>query len=450
MKEKLSGGKLLSLSLMLFAMFFGAGNMIFPPALAQQAGTNFVSGVLGFIVTDAGLSVLGVAAIVLAGTSLNDLGAKIGPRFAIVLGAVVYLLIGPLFAMPRTGTVSFEMAVVPFLPSGSESTFLASLLFTAFFFIITYILCLNPSKLVDIVGTVLTPILLVAIVVIFMGCFLNPVGDIGAPVGDYVREPFFKGMIEGYLALDGLAALAFAIVVINTVKGYGVTDPKRIARYTLSAGVFAAVALGVTYLALGYAGATTSSLPLFENGGKLLSTVTNQLFGYGGNLILGVAVLLACLTTSIGLASSFANYFHTILPRFTYRQLLMAVCLFSFAISNVGLTTMIQFTMPALVMIYPPAITLVLLSFADRWIGRKPECYALAMIFAFLIGILDGLKNLGITLGVISELAERLPLFDLGVGWIVPAVAGGLIGLLPFVRFLSRKSEVLAAARQVR
>ncbi|WP_130860947.1 branched-chain amino acid transport system II carrier protein [Bacilliculturomica massiliensis] len=435
MKEKLGGGKILSLSLMLFAMFFGAGNMIFPPALGQQAGTNFISGVLGFMVTDAGLSVLGIAAIVLVGTNLNDLGAKVSPKFAAAPGIVVYLLIGPLFALPRTGTVSFEMAAAPFLPEGAPG-FLVSLLFTAVFFLVTYLLCLNPSKLVDVVGKILTPVLLVSIAVIFAGCFMDPGGAIGAPVGDYATMPFFKGMVEGYLALDGLAALAFAIVVINTIRDYGVKEPGNIAKYTLITGVFAGIGLGITYLALGYVGAVTSSAALFENGGKLLAAVTNQLFGYAGNIILGVAVLLACLTTSIGLASSFSDYFQTILPRFSYKQILLVVCLFSFAVSNVGLTAMIKITLPALIMIYPPVITLVLLSFADRLIGGKAECYALSMILAFLVGILNGLENAGLSLGYLGELAARIPLYTLGVGWIVPAIVGCLIGLLPFVRFL--------------
>lgn len=417
--------------------------MIFPPALAQQAGTNFIPGVMGFVVTDAGLSILGIAAIVLVGTSLNDLGAKVGKKFAVVPGIVIYLLIGPLFAMPRTGTVSFELAVVPFLPQGTQS-FLFSVVFTALFFIVTYVLCLNPGKLVDIVGKYLTPILLLSIAVIFIGCVLNPAGELGAPEGDYASIPFFKGMVEGYLALDGLAALAFAIIAINAIKDCGIKEPKNIAKYTLITGLFAGIALGITYLALGYVGAVTSSMAPFENGGQLLAAITYRLFGTSGNLILGIAVMLACLTTSIGLASSFADYFEAMLPRFTYKQILAAVCVFSFAISNVGLTAMIQITLPALIMVYPPAITLVLLSFADRWIGGKPECYALAMLFAFLIGILDGLKNAGISLGVISELAVKIPMYNLGVGWILPAILGCLIGLLPFVNFLSSKKAVVS------
>ncbi|QIB68086.1 branched-chain amino acid transport system II carrier protein [Aminipila butyrica] len=438
MKQQLSFGKLISLSLMLFAMFFGAGNMIFPPMLGQLSGVNFLHSVMGFVATDAGLSILGVAAVVLAGDKLDDLVGLIGPRFSIFMGVLIYLLIGPLFALPRTGTVSFELAVMPFAPDSMPKVVL-SLIFTAIFFIVTYVLSLNPTKLVDIVGRILTPILLLSIAVIFVSCLLNPVGEIGLPTGEYAEIPFFRGMIEGYLALDGLAALAFAIVVINAVRGFGVSEPKAIVKYTLLAGVFAGVGLGVVYLALGYVGAQTSSMALFENGSQLLAAVVYQLLGKSGNLILGLAVLMACLTTSIGLATSFADYFHTLLPNQSYRKILTVVCLFSFAISNIGLTTMITLTLPALVMIYPPAIALILLSFCNRWIKGKSEAYALALMFAFIIGIFDGLKAAGISLGPLAPILARLPLFDVNLGWMLPSVVGCLIGMLPFVNFLSRK-----------
>ncbi len=239
--------------------------------------------------------------------------------------------------------------------------------------------------------------------------------------------------------MDGLAALAFAIVVINAIRDMGVTKSKSIVRYTLMAGVLAGIGLGVVYLALGFVGAQTSMEDTtYGNGGQVLASVVYRLLGVGGNAVLGLAVMLACLTTSIGLATSFSDYFHEIFPRISYKAILTGVCVFSFAISNVGLTTMITFTLPALVMVYPPAITLVLLSFAKKIIGKKHEAYALAMLFAFIIGIFDGLKTAGIDTGALGALAARLPFFDLGIGWILPAIAGCIIGMLPFVNFLSK------------
>ena len=290
MKEKLSAGQIVSVSLALFAMFFGAGNMIFPPMIGHLGGDSFVSGTMGFVVTDAGLSVIGIAAIVFAGSRLDDIGRQIGPKFSVFLGLLVYFLIGPLFALPRTGTVSYEMAVLPFMNGGGSMA--ASVVFTAVFFGVTYLLCANPSKIVDIVGKILTPILLISIAVIFVVSLINPVGEISAPEGDYATIPFFKGFVEGYLALDGLAALAFGIVVITSIRNMGVKSDTGVARYTLLSGVFAGLGLAVVYLMLAYVGAQTSGERFsFSNGGELLAAVVDMQMGKAGNIVLGLAVL---------------------------------------------------------------------------------------------------------------------------------------------------------------
>ena len=427
MKEK-QNKQLISISLMLFAMFFGAGNMIFPPMLGHLSGTNYLIGTIGFIVTDAGLSILGIAAIVHVGNKISDLGQLIGPRFAIFFGLMVYLLIGPLFALPRTGTVSYSMVVEPFL---DEPNMLFSVIFTAIFFGVTYILCVNPSRIVDIVGKVLTPILLISIAVIFIASVVNPVGEIGAPQGDYATMPFFKGVIEGYLALDGMGALAFAIVVIEAMKGRGFESQHEIARGTLIAGIAAGIGLGIVYLALGYVGAQTSTGQSFENGSVLLTSVVNTLLGPIGMVVLGIAVLFACLTTSIGLASSFSDFVHEVFPKYSYKQILIVVCLFSFGVSNIGLTKMIAITLPALIMVYPPVIVLIFTSFAKRWLGDRPEPYAFGMFFALIIGIFDGLKAAGLLSESLHEtIASIVPWFNLGIGWVVPAIIGVVLGMI--------------------
>ncbi len=440
MDKKLSTGKIVSVSLMLFAMFFGAGNMIFPPMVGYLGGENFVQGIIGFMVTDAGLSILGIAAIVFAGTHLNDLGGLIGPKFSIFLGLTIYMLIGPLFALPRTGTVSYEIAAIPFL--GEHAGVISSVIFTLIFFALTYFLSLNPSKVVDIVGKVLTPVLLLSIAIIFVLSLVKPLGTIDVAEGDYATMPFFKGIVEGYLALDGMAALAFAIVVITAIKDMGVTSPGGIVKYTVFCGIFAGIALGVVYLALGFVGAQVSGETGFTNGGAILASIVNRQMGFFGNGVLGVAVVLACLTTAIGLSTSFSGYVHELKPSWSYKSILTVVVLFSFAVSNIGLSQMITITLPALVMIYPPIVTLVLLSFAKKFIKDNKESYVLAMLFAFIIGIFDGLKTAGIKLdGAYELLSSWIPFYDLGIGWIVPAIIGALIGLLPFVKFFKRKDS---------
>lgn len=438
--EKLGFGKLLSFSMMLFAMFFGAGNMIFPPLLGQLSGENFLVATLGFVATDAGLSVLGIAAIVMIGTKLDDLAYLVSPKFSLIMGITIYMLIGPLFAIPRTASTSFSMAAVPFLPEGNEQVFLA--IFSGLFFLGTYFICMNPAKLVDIVGKILTPILLVSIGIIFVVGVMNPIGPVdAAQTPEYESIPFFKGMIEGYLALDGLAALAFAIVVINVVKNFGVEQPKNIAKYTLLAGVLSGVAMAIVYLALGYVGAQTSSLDTFANGAELLNYVVHAQLGKYGNFVLGVAVFLACFTTSIGLSTAFADYFHTNFPKWSYKSILIAVCLAGFGIANIGLTKLISITLPALVMVYPPAIALVLMSFLKKFIGNKHEPYALAIFLSFVSGIFFALDMIKVDLGAVSTYAAMVPGFDKGLGWVIPAIVGTAIGMLPFVNFMKKEDK---------
>ena len=285
--------------------------------------------------------------------------------------------------------------------------------------------------MVDIVGKILILVLLISIAVIFIVSVIHPVGEIGAPKGEYAEMPFFKGIVEGYLALDGFAALAFAIVVIDAIKDKGITKPNEIVKYTMFSGVFAGVALGIVYLALGYVGAQTSADFTYDNGGTLLTSVVNTLLGPVGNIVLGVAVLFACLTTSIGLASSFSDFFHTTFPKYSYKTILRIVCIFSFVVANIGLTKMIAITLPALVMVYPPVIVLTLSSFGRKFLGNTPEPYAFGMLFAVIVGAFDGLKTANLlSPEFITTLGNIIPWFNLGIGWILPAIAGIIVGLV--------------------
>lgn len=439
--KKLSFRQIISVSMMLFAIFFGAGNMIFPPAMGQLAGTNYLAALAGFILTDAGIAILGVTAVVLVGNSMSDLGNLVSKRFALFLSVCVYLLIGPLFALPRTGSVSFEIAALPYI--GSEHVTLFSLCFTAAFFGLTYYLSSNPNKIVDVVGKYLTPVLLFTILAIFVATLWNggshgelAFGSMSKPQGDYVSIPFFQGMIEGYNALDGPAGLAFAILVITAVKGYGITEKKDIAKYTIFCGLGAAAFLGIVYFMLTYVGALTATP--FANGGSLLHAVTNHLFGSVGGIVLGMAVLLACLTTAIGLTTSFADYFQTLLPKLSYKKIAALVCIFSFVISNVGLSQLIQISLPVLLIIYPVTVTLIILSFLRRFIKQRKSVYIFGMGFTFIIAFIYGLESFGISFGIVHTWVQQLPFYKLGLGWVIPGIIGSLVGTLPF---LNKKSS---------
>lgn len=426
MKTKLSLSQITGLSCMIFAIFFGAGNMIFPPALAQQAGSNSWIALAGFVLSDVGIAIGGIMAVVLAGSSLFQLASRINKKFAHVFSLMVYCSIGPLFALPRTGSVSFEIGMIPFL-NGFDPT-IASLIFTFIFFLVTYVLCLYPGKIVDVVGKILTPLLIVCILALFVGSLMNPLGPIALPQGDYQTIPFFKGMVEGYLALDGFAGLVFAILVIEALKGFGITEKKAVFKATLLCSVIAGVILTLIYAALVVVGVQTSSMDLFSNGGTLLNYVTSALFGTSGHIILAGAVVLACLTTSIGLSCSFADYIEKSYPKYSYKSVLAIICIFSFVIANVGLTQLITLILPLLVMMYPLVIVLVLVSLLDPWLKDHTEIMKMGMLFAFPLAFIDGLKTAGIMIPYLSELAMKFPFFNVGIGWFLPGLVGCFLG----------------------
>ena len=433
MKEKLSFTQLISLSLMLFALFFGAGNMIFPPAMGLSAGSHVWTALAGYIVTDVGLPLLAITAVVFANRSLTTMVGRAGKKFSAFFIVLIYLLIGPLFAIPRTGSVSFELAVMPFLGESSHVS-LYSVIFTALFFGSVYVLSANPNKIVAIVGKILTPILLLSIFIIGISAIVNPIGPVGQPVGTYESIAFFNGIIEGYMAMDALAASIFALIVIENVEAMGIQSQRNIAKYTLLTGILATIGLAVVYGILAYVGATSGSLGLFSNGGQLLAAVAHHLFGTIGMLILGIAVLFACLTTAIGLTTACGDYFSDNYTKLEYNHVIIAICLFSFLVSNIGLTQLLNITLPALLMVYPVLMALVLASFLNRWFKDRQPIYAGILIGAACVSIPNGLEtlaaNYNIQIVALSNLLQSIPFYELGLGWVIPAVIGGIIGAI--------------------
>lgn len=422
----------ITIGLMLFALFFGAGNMIFPPALGQAAGDQVWIAMFGFLVTGVGLPLLGVIAVGLAGGNLQTLASRVHPVFATVFTFIVYLSIGPLMAIPRTGTVTYEMGVVPFLSESMKGSWIPLFLTTVIYFSLTYWLSLNPSKLVDRIGKVLTPALLIIIAAMFVKSLISPLGEVGQPTGAYQDTAFFKGFIEGYLTLDALAAMVFGIVVTSAVQDRGITDRKLVTLSTIKAAGLAATGLGLVYLALGYMGATSYSLGQSDNGGQILTSVVLQLFGPLGTLLLGGAVVLACLTTSVGLVTACSRFFSAQIPAISYKTMAAILSIFSAAVANVGLTQLITISVPVLMAIYPLAIVLMLVSFCDRLIKGERAVYAGAIFATAVISVLDGIIRLGVFdfLTPIMVYLEHLPLYKVGIGWLLPAIAGALLGFL--------------------
>ncbi|WP_100331201.1 branched-chain amino acid transport system II carrier protein [Bacillus xiapuensis] len=414
--------------LMLFALFFGAGNLIFPPFLGMEAGTSFWPAIIGFVITGVSLPILAVIAISLTAGGVAAIGSQVHPLFGSIFALIVYLAIGPFFGIPRGASVAYEMGVQPFM---EEPNALWLFLFMTVFFAVVYFLSLNPSKLVDRIGQWLTPALLLAITALCVAAFLTFDAPLSAPAEKYQRTPFITGFIEGYLTMDTIAALAFGIVVVSAFSDRGVAmDKSTRLKSTVSAGIIAGIGLAAVYISIAWIGAKMEGSEGLENGGAVLTKASQTLFGNGGQVLLGIIVSLACLTTCIGLISACAKYFSERWPKLSYRMLVMWLTLISFAIANLGLSQIIAISVPVLITIYPFAIVLVILSFIAPFIHRPKGLYIGAVAMTAVFCLHDGLKAFELPVSGLNQAISWVPFFSSGLGWILPAVAGGLAGLL--------------------
>ncbi|MGG3834380.1 branched-chain amino acid transport system II carrier protein [Geobacillus thermocatenulatus] len=412
--------------LMLFSLFFGAGNLIFPPYLGMEAGTAVWPAICGFIVTGVGLPLLSVAAAAFMKDGLRSLGDAAHPLFSFCFSLAVYLAIGPFFGIPRAASVAYEIGAKPFFTDGGAATMW---LFTGFFFALVYWLSLNPSKLVDRIGQWLTPMLLLSIAVLCVAGLLRLDDPQAAPTEKYQSAPLVKGMLEGYLTMDTIAALAFGVVVIHALRDRGVNHPSVQARATIQAGLIAGAGLALVYAGIAVMGARMAGTGSFENGAELLSYVSALLFGSGGKVLLGVIVTLACLTTAVGLVAACAQYFQSLTPSISYRTYVTTLIVFSFLMSNLGLNELISISVPVLTMLYPLAIVLVSLSFFRRWNRGSTKAYRLALLLTGLFSLEDGLDAIGLETDWLDPLLSWSPLFSVGLGWIVPAFVGAALGM---------------------
>lgn len=439
MQAKLSFSQYAVIGTMLFGLFFGAGNLIFPMQLGQLAGTNFWLALVGFLVTAIGLPFLGILAIGLSGsTGLRDLASRVHPLFGVVFAMALYLTIGPFFAIPRTATVPFVVGFEPFLAPEQVTLYLA--LFSFVFFAIVYYFSLNPAKIMDIIGKYLTPAFLMFLFVLIAISVFKPMGAFEAPQGMYINEAFMTGFKEGYNTMDALASLAFGIIVIHAIQRAGVTDKKEIAKATWKAGSFAMILMAVIYGLITYMGASSiQAVGTFDNGGLIFAAVAEHYFGSFGAVLLAFIIVLACLKTSIGLITACSEFFHDVFPKVPYKAFVFALCVVSFAIANVGLTNIITFAVPVLMFLYPLAIVLILVALCSPLFQHKQSVYVGAMTVTFFISVIDGYNALkasvsGVDVGLFNSIAQFyanvLPLYSIGLGWIVPAIIGAVIGYI--------------------
>lgn len=450
--------KITAIGFMLFAIFFGAGNLIFPPNAGWLSGESFTPAIIGFVITGVGLPLLGIIAGSFSEEGFITETKRISVVFSVVFMVAIYLTIGPFFAIPRTATVSYEMALVPLIKAdggvlhalflsiaeGLKSLFYANdasvtalamvgkvslFFYTVVFFAVAFWLSYNPTKIVDRVGQVLTPALLVTMVILIIISFAKlstPIAEIDQA---YQLAPFAKGFVEGYQTMDTIAAVAFSIIVLKAVRAYGINNQKDLFKYSSYAALIAGAALGIIYISLGWIG---NHFPIDEavfaatgqdRGTFILTEVAYLTMGTFGKVILGVIVALACLTTAIGLIVSISSYFHGLLPKISYKQFALIFTLISFGLANQGLAQIIKGAIPVLLIVYPITITLIALIFIDKLLVPldRIELQITTYVVLFI--------SIATVFFPTAGFVKMLPLNDISMGWVVPGVVAFLVAI---------------------
>ena len=416
----LRGKKQLLIGFTLFSMFFGAGNLIFPPYLGAQAGTRLWLAFAGFAVSAIGLPIAGVVAVARAG-GLPQLAERVHPRFAQVFSILVYLSIGPCLAIPRTASTSFAMLE----PLAGESTAL-QWGYSLLFFAVAFLVAQHPEKLTQRLGKILCPALLALILLLFAGCLLHPAASgYGTPTAAYTALPAVQGILDGYQTMDTLAGLNFGAVIALNIQALGVTEPREMERGTIRAGLVAGGMLLVVYAMLTHIGGISgAAFPGSDTGASVLTALADGLFGRVGQVLLAVIFVIACFNTCVGLIASVGEYFHELLPQLPYPAIAAFFALVSMLLANIGLADILSLSVPVLNAIYPIAIVLIVVEFLP---GRfqLTSVWRLGILFTAIQSIPAALP-----FGPLSALMNALPLSSLGFGWLLPALIGIGAGLL--------------------
>ncbi|MEW9080063.1 branched-chain amino acid transport system II carrier protein [Terrisporobacter glycolicus] len=399
----------------LFSMFFGAGNLIFPPFIGMTSGSNWLISFLGFVLADVGIILLSINAVAKAGSFQNVVG-KAGKKFGITLEVIMMLCLGPILVIPRTAATTFEMSILPLTSS------INSVIFSVLFFGLTFMLTIRPTKVMDIIGKFLTPVLLLALGLLITKGIMSPIGKLNI---NNDNSLFVNGLSQGYQTMDALGIGGVTTLIMTSFISKGYIDKRENISMTLKSAFIAGCGLVIVYGGLAYLGATVSTV--YDSSisqTALLVNITHNLLGKSGILLLGIIVAFACLTTSIGLTSVTAKYFEDVTnKKLKYSHLVAFICIFSSVASNLGVDKIIAIAAPILTIIYPVSILLVIMSTFNKCFS-KSAVFKCSAYITLLISLLNVVDSLGININFV----HKLPLDSIGFNWVVPAIIGGLIG----------------------
>ncbi|WLS99698.1 branched-chain amino acid transport system II carrier protein [Lactobacillus helsingborgensis] len=437
-QQPLTWKQYLIVASLLFGLFFGAGNLIFPIHLGQMAGANWLIATLGFLVTAVLLPLLSVLAIsVTHAKGVYDIGLPLGSTFALVFMILIHLTIGPLFGTPRTASISFKVGIEPMLPQNMAQ--IGLLIFSTIFFVCAFVVAYEESNILTSIGKVLNPLFLLLLFIVFLMGFFSPMGRAAAQKVTlaYQQAPFFNGFLQGYNTMDALAGLAFGVTVVTAVRQMGKTTAKSNAKVTAKAGILATLTIGVIYVALIWLGATTlQHYRIAADGGTTFNQIVTYYLGNVGHALLASLITVTCLTTAVGLIAAFAQDFHRSFPKVSYHTWLFLMTLASFLTANFGLDTIIAWSTPMLMFLYPFAMVLILLSITANLFNKDRVVYFWTVLFTLVPAFLDmiaafppAVSQSSWALALKGVQMKYLPFAAIGMDWIIPALLGLVIGL---------------------
>ena len=405
---------IVALGFMTFALFIGAGNIIFPPIVAQQAGEHVWLAAAGFLITAVGLPVITIVALSRVEGSIQILSSPLGKFASILLTVVCYLAVGPLFATPRTATVSYEIGFSSYFGDSSSNLLIYSIIYFSFVTLVS----LYPNKILDTVGYFLSPLKILGLAILGLSAFFIPVGKIHPAINNYIASPVSEGIVNGYLTMDTLGALVFGIVIVKAITSRGVSDKKLVTKYAVIASIISGIGLTLVYLSLFKLGMGSHEFaPNATNGAIILHAYVQHAFGDMGAYFLSAMIFIACMVTAIGLTCACAEYFST-LTKIPYKILVFILVGFSLIISNLGLTKLIAVSVPVLSAIFPPAIVVILLSFCIKFWNKPSHVIAPVTAVSFVFGVFDGVKVAGFEL---PAMLQSLPLSEQNLAWLIPS-----------------------------
>ena len=418
--------------LLLFGIFFGAGNLIFPPTLGAQSGEHFLPAIAGFVLSGVGLAVL----TLIIGTLnpkgyIYEISTKISPWFATIYLAVLYLSIGPFFAIPRTATTSYAVGISPLLADADKG--LGLIVFTLIYFVAAFLIALNPSKILDRIGRVLTPVFaLLIIILVILGALKYGGNAPQAATAAYQASAFGAGFLEGYNTLDALASVAFSVIAVETLKQLGFSSKKEYISTIWVVGIVVALGFSALYIGLGFLG---NHFPMTEEAMKggtpgvyILSQATQEIFGSTAQLFLA-AMVTVCFTTTVGLIVSTAEFFNGRFPQISYKVYATVFTLIGFAIANLGLDAIIKYSIPVLVILYPITIVIVMIVIVNKFVPLSKPGMQLTMGLVTAIAVASVLGS-SFEVTFLANIVNALPFAKASLPWLVPAIIGILLSLV--------------------